>query len=259
MVNNFKQIPATRDNKWNIWAVILAAIAIVVSIIIAWWNNYEKSTSLNIEKFSETLLTQPLDVDGLTANYIFHDSIKVDNLWRTTFIIRNTGETTIYGGGFNERNTRTDLIPFTVSGCNRILSVNISSCNNAAVLNKQNSLHIHQWRPGEFVELVFLTEGEQSPNISISDREIIDSSITYSTYSPETNQKDSKLIDAMPNVISDGLKWCYTIILAFIGIGIIFTLPVEVRKQPTRQMKIITLLIWLTMTVLFASPILWMF
>ena len=87
----------------------------------------------------------------------------------------------------------------------------------------------------------------------------MDSSITYSTYSPETNQKDSKLIDTIPNIISDGLKWCYTIILAFICIGIMVTLPSEVKKQSTRQMKIITLLVWLTMTVLFASPILWMF
>ena len=237
--------------------MIIGVIAIIVSIIIAWWNNHEKSTTLNIEKLNTTLLTQQPDVNGLTVSYIYHDSIEVMNLWRTTFVIKNTGEATIYGDGFNEQNIRKGVIPLIIKECDEILSFNISSSNNSAVLER-NSLKVHQWRPGEFVELVLLSEGEKSPFILISDREIKDSNITYSTYSPEENKKDYKMVDKMPKWIADVMKWSYTLIFGLMTIGLLISFPAEMKKN-NKQGKIITIIVWGIMIVFCLTPMLWMF
>lgn len=245
-------------NIWSKWSVIIAFATFVVSIAIAWWNNKEKSTSLNIEKLNTTLLTQQPEVNGLTVNYVYHDSIEVKNLWRTTFVIKNTGENTIYGEGFNEQSTRMGGIPLETYGCDKILSFNISSSNNSAIL-ENSLLKVHQWRPGEYVEIVLLSEGEKSPFLRISDREIKDSNITYSTYSPEEDKKDHKLINKIPKWIADTIKWFYTFVLALVVIGMIRAIPSEFKKSSTKQEKIITVVVWTIMTVLFMTPILWMF
>lgn len=245
------------ESNWSKWGVIIGVLAILVSIIIAWWINHEKPTSLNIEKLNTTLLTQQPNVNGLTVNYVYHDSIAVRNLWQTTFVIKNTGETTIYGEGFNEQNIRTGSIPLTMHECDKILSFNISSSNNSAILER-NSLKVHQWRPGEFVELVLISEGEKSPILQISDRDIKDSSITYSTYSPEENKKDYKLVDKIPKWMKDALKWSYTIIMSILILGLLFSLP-EKMKEENKQGKIITITVWGIMVAFFIVPILWMF
>ena len=179
-------------------------------------------------------------------------------MWRTTFVIKNTGEKTIYGEGFNEQSTRMGRIPIELYGCDKILGFNISSSNNSAIL-EHNSLKVHQWRPGEYVEIVLLSEGEKSPFLRISDREIKDSNITYSTYSPEEDKKDNKLFNKIPKWIADAIKWFYIIIIGFSTIGILCALPIELKKNNTKQGKIITLIVWMTMTVLIIAPILWMF
>ena len=68
------------NNFWNKTTVIIGIIGIVVSIFFGVLSNRKNITSLNIEKFNETLLTKPLNIDGLTTSYIFHDSIYVTNL-----------------------------------------------------------------------------------------------------------------------------------------------------------------------------------
>ena len=79
------------NNFWNKTNTILSVIAILVAIFIGWYFNREKTTSLNVEEVNATKLSQNLDIDGLTVQYRFHDSIEVRNLWKTIFTIKNTG------------------------------------------------------------------------------------------------------------------------------------------------------------------------
>ena len=83
-----KNVKNVSNNFWNKTTVIIGIIGIVVSIFFGVLSNRKNTTSLNIEKFNETLLTKPLNIDGLTISYIFHDSIYVTNLWQSTFIIK---------------------------------------------------------------------------------------------------------------------------------------------------------------------------
>ena len=247
-----------QNNIWNKTNVITGIIAILVAILIACWNNREKVTSLNIEKFNETLLTKPLNIDGLTASYTFHDSIKVSNLWQTTFIIKNTGDKTIYGEGFQEKNTRTGKIPFTINNCERVLSVNINRANNEAFIMESHNIYISQWRPNEYIEMTLITEGTNSPNLKISDREIKDSSITYSVYSIEEKKQKRIIIDYLPKIIADIFKWLVIFVIGMLIIGLSINIPDQLKQIPLKQ-KLLTLIIWVFILFIIASPILWMF
>lgn len=247
-----------QNNFWNKTNVIIGLVTIIISILIAWWNNREKITSLNIEKFNETLLTKPLNIDGLTAFYIFHDSIRVSNLWQTTFVIKNTGNNTIYGTGFQERNTRTGKIPFTVNNCERVLSANVSNANNGAFIMESQNIYISQWHPREYIEVTLITEGANSPDLKISDREIKDSHITYSVFSIDETEQKKAVIYYLPKIVSDILKWLVIFVVALMTLGFVMTIPGQVKQAKKRE-KILTVILWIIVLLVIMSPILWMF
>ena len=247
-----------QNNFWNKTNVLIGLAAIIISILIAWWNNREKVTSLNIEKFNETLLTKPLDIEGLSALYIFHDTIRVSNLWQTTFIIKNTGNNTIYGEGFQERNTRTGNIPFTVNDCERVLSANVNNANNGAFIMGSHNLYITQWHPGEYIEITLITEGENSPNLKISDREIKDSHITYSVFSIDETAQKKTIINYLPKIIADIVKWLVVFVIGLMIIGFCITIPEQIKNN-TQDQKVLTIILWIIVLFIIMSPILWMF
>lgn len=247
-----------QNNFWNKTNVIIGLAAIVISILIAWWTNKEKVTALNIEKFNETLLTKPLDVDGLTALYIFHDSIRVSNLWQTTFVIKNTGGNTIYGEGFQERNTRTGKIPFTVDNCERVLSANVNNSNNGAFILGANNIYISQWHPGEYIEVTLITEGTNAPNLKISDREIKDSHITYSVFSIDEPAQNKKIIEYLPKIIADIVKWLIVIFISLMMMGFCVGIPKQIQQAKKGQ-KILTLILWTILLLIIVAPLLWLF
>ena len=241
-------------NKTNIF---IGIVGIIVSIFIGWWGNREKTISLNIETLNETLLTKPLNIDGLTTSYIFHDSIYVTYLWQSTFVIKNTGNSTIYGDGFQERNIRTNSIPFTISNNNKVLSVNINQSNNGAFLIGSNNICISQWRPGEYIEITLITEGEFSPALKISDREIKDSQITYSVYSIDNKEQKKTIIKYFPKIMSDIIKVIMLFFIAVISISLCYSAPQQFRDA--HKYKILTILIYIFTLFMIMSPLLWMF
>ena len=247
-----------QNNFWNKTNVLIGLTAIIISILIALWNNRERVTSLNIEKFNETLLTKPLEVDGLSAVYTYHDSISVSNLWQTRFIIKNTGNTTIYGDGFQERNTRTGNIPFTVGGCKRVLSANVSSTNNGAFIMKSHNIYVTQWHPGEYIEVTLITEGENAPNLKISDRDIKDSHITYSVFSIDEGEQKKTIIKYLPKIVADIIKWLVVFVIGLMLIGFGISIPQQIKNTRQNQ-KAFTIILWIIVLLITMSPVLWMF
>ncbi|MCL2245826.1 MAG: hypothetical protein FWC10_01780 [Lentimicrobiaceae bacterium] len=251
---------ADKNLIWNRTSAFIGVIAIVVTIGISWYLNREKSTILNVEKVSEILLTNPLNVEGLTSSYMYNDSIEVKNLWRTTFVIRNVGKKTIYGKGFPEQSIRDLYIPFLIKSCEKLLSVIITNENNEAWIAEPLKLGIIQWKPEEYVEITTLTDGNNSPDLIINDREIKDSKITYSVYSAEKiNENENKnLIEYFPKGIANTLKWIIVVVMVFLFIAAIFTIPDQV-KTASKGQKILTLALWLFFLIILFCPILWMF
>ena len=219
---------------------------------------YKEHISLNIEKVTTTLLTKPLNIEGLKVSYTFHDTINVEKLWQTTFVIKNTGNKTILGEGFLNKNIRNSYIPLKFDKCNQLLSTKlINSNNDSFIIN--NNLFISQWKPDEFCEIMVISEGKDSPELIICDRDIVDSDITYSVYSPKVDTENKKLIDHFPGFIKGFLKWSMVIIITIVSILSIVEIVKQTKKQTGFWVIALTILASLILIIIFASPVLWIF
>lgn len=219
---------------------------------------YTPKTIINIEKANEVQLTQPLKIDGLKVSYTFNDTIEVKNLWQTTFVLRNNGDKTIYGEGFEEKSIRNNFIPFEIEECNSLLSATITNQNCNAFIMSESKIVITQWRPQEYIEIKVISEGDNSPKLKLSDREIKDSEITYSIYSPEGKEAKLKYIDYLPKGLADTLKWIITSVMAILFLAATFSISSQV-KSASKGQKVITIILWIIFMVFIFCPLLWMF
>lgn len=245
-------------NFWNKTNTILSVIAIFVAIFIGWYFNREKSTSLNIEQVNATKLSQNLDVEGLTAQYLFHDSIEVKNLWKTIYTIKNTGDQSLYGKGFSDINVKDGVLQLFVNDCNKLLSIKMTTNNNGCILNNKGCLIITQWKPNEYAEIEILTESETAPTLQINPRDIKDATITYSKYTPSTITVAPKLIDKFPAPIRNTLKWIIVVIMVLAILGAILQFPQQQKDKPT-FVRVVTIVCWCILMAFFLSPLLWIF
>lgn len=260
-------------------SIIITLIGVVLTGLIGYYQIIHKDIiTLDIEKVNSTLLTRPLNIKGLKVSYIYHDSIRVKKLWETTFVIRNTGKTTILGDGFLGKNIKDDCLPIQITNCEQLLSATITNCNNASRLDK-GKLYFTQWKQNEYVEIKLITEGKKSPSLIISDRDIIDSEITYSEYSPKVEMSNKKLIDSIPRGLANILKWFYSVVMGLSFLSSPFVLYYSMKEDSKKTNKngdinihtenqddigvlgkvivgIFTILIFF---LFFGSPILWMF
>lgn len=247
--------------------IIIGLIGVVLTGLTVYYQIFHKETiTLNIERVNSTLLTRPLHIEGLKASYTFHDSIKVKKLWETTFVIRNTGKTTILGEGFSTKNIKDDGLPFRIINCEKLLSATITNCNNSSHLGNRK-IYFSQWKQNEYVEITLITEGQKAPYLKISDRDIIDSEITYSEYSPKVIESNQKLIDSVPSGIANFLKWSFVVIVGMMILAVPFGIYDEQKRfknKPEQTFRVweqvfIGIMMLITILIFFASPLLWMF
>ncbi len=246
------------NNFWNKTSAIIGIVAIIVTIFITWYFNRDKETSLNIEEINTTLLTQNLNVEGLSVNYLYQDSIEVKNLWKSLFAIKNTGEQTLYGKGFSDMNVQDGIIPLDISGCERLLSVRMKNSNNGAILNNKGVLIVTQWKPNEYVEIEVLSEGVKAPQLNVNSRGIKDASISYSKYTPSTIIVEPKIIDRFPTSIRNVIKWFIIVVMGILILASITQIPNQLKDKHA-AVKIITLIFMIFFLSIIISPILWMF
>ena len=244
--------------KKNLATFIAILTAIITGIGVYYQVFYREFISLNIERTSATLMTRPLNIEGLKVSYRFHDSIDVKNLWQTVYLIKNTGDKTILGEGFEGRNIRNSYIPLKIDGCQKVLSATISKTNSGVSLHGEK-LMISQWKRGEYIEITIISEGKSFPNLKISDRDITDSEITYTVYSPEQKRQDSKIIDSFPSGIRSIIKWSSIIVLLILTIAIIMQLPKQMKGPESKGAKITSIVLFVIFNILILMPLLWMF
>ncbi len=244
--------------KKNFSTYVAILTAIITGIGVYYQVFYRESTSLNIERSSVTLLTRPLNIEGLNVSYRFHDTIDVKNLWQTVYLIKNTGDKTILGEGFEGRNIRNSNIPLKLVGCQKLLSASISKTNSGVSLNGEK-LFITQWRRGEYVEITIISEGKSFPVLKINDRDISDAEITYSVYSPEQDNKNEKIIDSFPSGIKSIMKWGAIIALLIMSIAIIAQLPKQMKGAESKGAKITSTILFVVLVLFMLMPLLWMF
>jgi len=258
------QIPMDRQKSFNnmkkfFKRIIYLTTSIFTIVGVCYTIFHKDKTSLDIEKVSTILLNDSLNIKGLEVHYTYNDSINLSQIWQTTYVIRNTGDKTILGEGFADKNIRSNHIPIIIENCNLLLAIDISNtnCDSAFIMN--NHLYFKQWRPNEFIEITIISEGSNSTDLKISDREIADSEITYSEYYPKIDNSKDKLIDYLPNVLAYILKWSFAIFYIITLIACIVEIVKKCRSISNNNTKILFIIACIIIIIIYTSPILWIF
>lgn len=219
---------------------------------------YENKTVLEVQTIDENLLTDVPNIKGLTVEYKFNDTIKVKNLWKIRYLLKNTGDVNIIGEGNNSMLLKSG-IPLSFGQSCKILKFNIINQNNGSIL-KNDTLIFKQWRPNEFVELeVFIESKTNTPKLFISDREIIDSKIIHSVFNSQSNIEKKKLIERFPVSIKNTLKWTTVVALSLMIILGLTQIKTQFNNMPNKTAKVLFLILSLIFILSQTFPILWMF
>ena len=227
---------------------IATIITIVGGLVAIYFAFYEKQVKLDIQTTTAENLTSHETIQDLSVKYYYQDSIEVHNLWRMQWVIRNTGDKTIVGAG-NDSQLLNNGLPLRFSNGNQVLSLRINNSNNNAIL-RDTCLWFQQWRRGEYVELTAFIENDKQPEIQVSDRDIVDSKISYSKYSPESTMIRSSIIEYLPQWVSKTLKIIYYI---FSSIMLLACIAILFSKDNDFSTKMSIIVIYLFML----TPLLW--
>lgn len=163
------------------------------------------------------------------------------------WVIRNTGNETIIGAG-NDSQLLNNGLPLRFNNGNQILSISINNSNNNASM-QDGCLWFQQWRVDEYVEITAFIENDIQPEIKISDRDIIDSEISYSIYSPESVTKQNRIIEYLPKWLGNTLRITYYISAVIIFLACI--IGYKKNDEPSTKFGIILVFLYMI------TPLLW--
>lgn len=237
------------DKLFSYIGKLATVITILGTLVAIYFAFHEKRVELDVQTTIAENLTVHETIQDLSVKYYYQDSLEVHNLWRMQWVIRNTGDKTIVGAG-NDSQLLSNGLPLRFAKGNQILSLTINNSNNNAVL-KDTCLWFKQWRRGEYVELIAFIESNSLPEMRISDRDIIDSEMSYSQYSPETTAERISIIEYFPRWMSKTLKIIYYIFAVIMLLAFIMLL---FDKGYDISTKIGIIIIYLFLL----SPLLWM-
>ena len=241
--------------------MFFGAIGTIILIILAalqFFNDRHRPTILEIKTISEIELTRPLNVDHLSSTYLYYDSIPVEHLWQSSFVITNIGGTSLYGKGFDIKNIKGDALCFQLANCEKILSIE-SVDNNAGICIQDQSLRFTQWRPNEYIEIRIISDGPTSPELQIDERDIVDGKVLYAKYSPDEIPVEKRLVDYLSKTTYKVLWWVvliFYIILALFSIGAAVQ---QYKNADNKTTRTITLVVWIVLFIFMLAPLLWMF
>jgi len=245
------------SNKfWTIAGVVLAFLSFV-GLCITLYENRNKPTILEIKTISEIELTRPLNVEHLSSSYLY-DSIPVEHLWQSSFVITNTGETTLYGEGFEEKNIKGKSLLIHLKNCDNLLSIE-SVEGNTDVFLLNGSLYFSQWRPNEYVEIKVLADGPRAPELQVNERDIKEGNVIYTKYSPEEKLAVKRWIDHLPMSVSKALWWVVLGVYILMFILSIINLIIQYQQAEDKTTKNIIIVVGIIANIFLSAPLLWMF
>lgn len=161
----------------NILGFACTLISIIVGCVTLYFYIRKDNPKLEVTTYSEQLITQQRNIDNLKATYVYKDSLEVNNLWQSKYVIRNVGKKTIVGQGENST-LIDDGIRFSFPDSVKVLYCDITN-NTIDAKNINNSITFKQWRSNEYVEISTLIESVECPQFKINDRDIIDADVNY--------------------------------------------------------------------------------
>lgn len=216
---------------------------------------------IEIKTIDKTQLTKTPDIDALTVEYKYQDSI-VKNLWKMRYVILNVGSKTIIGKGDN-KNIILENLSISFNDSVKILSVYIGEKNFPVIIlddkiDKNLNLNFKQWKKSEFIDITVIVEnlGIHPPVVTIDERDIIDSKIIYSKFNPNELNDKRKKIDYLPKGVSNVLVWVIIFVYIF---SILFAIIGTISNNFTKTERTTTFFIVLFAIMLYLLPLLWVF
>ena len=235
----------------------LGTIVLIVLAALPVYYNRTKTTSLEIKKISEVELTRPLNVARLTSSYLY-DSIRVEHLWQTSFVIKNVGENTLYGEGFDSKNIRNNALGLEIKNCDTLLSVAVMD-NTVSASLKGDSIQFVQWRPNEYIELLLLSDGQVAPEIIINDRDIQNATISYDTFSPKESLAPQRFVDRWPKGLSKVIWWIVLVFEILSLLVLVLAMVMQLMKASSKEEKKSNIYVFVWILIMVLLPMIWMF
>lgn len=247
------------NNKfWTIAGTIIGFLSLLFAGI-SFYLNREKETSLEVKRVSDIELTKPLKVQGLSSTYIYNDTIPVEHLWQSSFVITNIGEQTLYGKGFPSRNIKEDVLKLHFSNTSGILVIELMDTNTDISLLHDSLLLFSQWKPHEYAEIKILSDGPLPPDIMINEYDIQNGTIIYTEYSPKEKIANQRFVDIFPYALYKALWWVIMIFDAVILLCLVIAGVKQYRQAKDKITKCVTIVIWSIVLFLMFAPLMWMF
>lgn len=246
------------NKKIQMFFGALGTVILIVLGVLQFINDRHKPTILEVKTISEIELTRPLNVDHLSSTYLYYDSIPVEHLWQSSFVITNIGGTSLYGKGFDVKNIKGDALFFKLTNCEKILSIE-SVDNNAGICIQNKSLQFTQWRPNEYIEIRVISDGPTSPELQINERDIVDGKVVYAKYSPEEAPVKQRLVDYLSKTTYKVLWWVVLIFYIIIALFSIGAAIQQYKNAENKTTRTITLVVWIITYIFMLAPLLWMF
>lgn len=243
---------------------ILSVIATVVVFVFFVYDRYFKVENIVIEiiELESENLTKPIGTDGLTAEYKFKGDT-ITNLWKLRYLFKNKGDKTIVGEG-SYKSIIEDKLMLKFMGINNIYELNLIE-KNFPISIKNKQLNFKQWKTDEYFEIVAFveTDNQTNPKFFLDERDILDSKVVQREISTQNEvAKKDKLVDYLPTWLSNSLKWIIVIAIALGMIGIIVTTNQQLRSNTdlhTKVTKTIFIIMIIILSIIFISPLLWIF
>ncbi|MCT7634840.1 hypothetical protein ACOTVO_07935 [Aliarcobacter butzleri] len=214
---------------------IIAGIATIIGLYLQ--INQSSSIILEVKTISRDNLTKIPNVDGLQATYSYKNE-EIKSLWKIHYIITNIGNEIIIGEG-NKKNIIKDSINLKLIKDFKILEIESKNKDfECSISNDINNIYISflQWKPKENLELILYLEQLNSsliPEITTSDREIINSEIKYSTFGIENLDSEKTIYDRLPQYLQPIIWW---LTLIFYGLFLIL-IPIAWLSEVIKYIK----------------------
>lgn len=209
---------------------LAALVTIVAGCIAIYFAFHEKHVKLDVEILNSENLSAHETIQDLSIKYYYMDSIEVQDLWKTQWVIRNTGDKTIIGTGA-ESQILNDGLPIQFKNSCKVISMRITNSNNGATLKDQR-LYFKQWRRDEYVELTAFIDSHCQPDMYINDRDIVDSEVSFSIYTPKREYKN--IADYLPIWLNKTLKVLYFIFGAIMILACILGVSTKSNDKATK-------------------------
>jgi hypothetical protein len=245
----------------------LIGIITIISVIIAVIQYFsEDIIELEVKAINKTQLTKIANIDGLTVEFLYKDSV-VKNLWQIIYLIKNVGSKTIVAKG-DSKNILEENLSISFNDSVKVLFADTAYGNFPITIigfeNNVANLDFQQWQKSEYTYIVAIVEnfGETEPYIIINRRDIVDAKVTFLEQPTEIKRK-KKLIEYFGHsILMDILKLEAIILIIIPYAAFAFTEIRDFRRKPnnTSIRDKINIIFWVSSTIIAAFlPLLWFF